>query len=185
MNMIKKMLRILGFVLILSVIWSCGASKPVTVVERKPEEPRLDESFDPLMLQDEDITFPAETAYPNGAGEEVLPGLNNTAPGAEVNQLVDGFRIQIFASKDIERATLEKKQAEFQFLEDSVAVYIEFDSPMYKVRVGDFRNREDAEKLKRIARRKGYREAWIVKTKVNTHPTLPQITESEIENLQQ
>ncbi len=184
MRIFKNIIIFSGVLLIVS-LWGCSASKPVTVVKESSETTKRDETFDPLLLQDEDIVFPEESPLPESGASETLPGIGLPGPEKEINRQVDGFRVQVYATKDIERATLEKKQAEFQFLEDSVAVYIEFDSPMYKVRVGDFVNRDDAVRFKQIARAKGYREAWIVKTKVNTHPTLPKITDVNLNDLQQ
>ncbi|RMF56722.1 MAG: SPOR domain-containing protein [Calditrichaeota bacterium] len=179
-------LKIITTIFLFSVLVylsGCSSSKPVTVPGGESAEPTLNETFDPLMLEDEDITFPEEVEIPSTGNSEIVPGLDTQPAPVEENQVVDGFRVQILATKDIDQATMEKKQAEFQFLEDSVAVYIEFDSPMYKVRVGDFQNRDEAERLRQIARKKGYRGAWIVKTKVNTHPKLPVINESEMEDL--
>ena len=45
--------------------------------------------------------------------------------------------------------------------------YRVFDPPFYKVRVGDFINWYDAEKLQKLAIQKGFREAWVIRTKVN------------------
>lgn len=162
----------------------CSSSSKVTAPERETESnvPQYDESFDPLMLQDEDIEFPKNSA--EVANVETLPLPETPAappPEAQANREVDGFRVQLFASKDIERTTLEKSEAEFVFAREGVAVYIEFDSPMYKVRIGDCRSREEAEQLREIARRNGYPSAWIVKTKVNTNPLLPRETPESLD----
>ena len=159
-------LLLLGFLVLLA---ACSAPKTVTIPEQGGPRAAsgIDESFDPVNLMDEDIEFP-ESIVP-AMGED--PATTTAAATTKINssnQLVDGFRVQLFASKDIEKATLEQKEAEYMFLDDSVAVYVKFESPMYKVRVGDCRSRDDAEKLQGIARRKGYPSAWIVPTKVNS-----------------
>jgi hypothetical protein len=134
----------------------------------------LDESFDPLILDDEDITFSEEIIYPVEA--EVKSPLTEIKTGIEkVNVEIDGFRVQIFATKDIEAATIAKKEAEFAFTDDSVNVYIEFDSPYYKIRAGDYKNRKSAENFRETARQKGYSASWIVKTKVWSNPPFQEI----------
>ncbi len=75
-------------------------------------------------------------------------------------ETVQGFRIQIFSSSNIDDANAAKKGAEGKFSNDSV--YIVFDAPVYKVRVGDFVNRYDASQRLPEFVDKGYRDAWIV-----------------------
>lgn len=127
------------------------------------------------MVQDEDIEFPvSKTPVQSGEQLPLEEGSDTQLSVVVENKLIEGFRVQLFATQDIEKATLEKKEAEFSFTEDRVPVYIEFDSPMYKVRIGDCATRDEAEQLRELARRKGYSTSWIVKTKVNTVPNLPQ-----------
>ena len=44
-------------------------------------------------------------------------------------------------------------------------VFIDFESPYFKVRVGNFQTRNNAEKLLEEVREKGYETAFIVQTK--------------------
>ncbi|MCB0259884.1 MAG: SPOR domain-containing protein [Calditrichaeota bacterium] len=148
----------------------------------------VNEAFDPVKLNDEDLTFPEKDLQLSGARPLPLPGdrKNDALPApppagpapAVENRVIDGFRVQLFATKDNQAATLEKQEAEFVFSPDGVGVYIEFDSPMYKLRIGDCRTRDEAEELRELARQKGYPTSWIVKTKVNTNPALPQMNRS-------
>lgn len=161
---------LLGTIIFMS---ACTASRPAAGTTPVPTstEPRYDESFDPYTLDDEDIDFPESSR--SGATQTVTEKpAPADIPVPEENQQVEGFRVQLFATNFIEKATLEKKEAEYLFAEDQVAVYVEFDSPMYKVRVGDCQTRNEAENLRRLARRKGYPTAFIVKTKVNTLPAV-------------
>ncbi len=145
-----------------------------TATPPPPEMPGVDESFDPFVLQDDDLEFPEP---PMPKADFSRPGTSSTSPetpAPPAQQVLDGFRIQLFASRDIETATLQKKEAEYEFASDSVGVYIEFDSPLYKVRIGDCQTREDAERLLKVARARGFPTAFIVKSKVYSMPLLPQ-----------
>ena len=73
-----------------------------------------------------------------------------------------GYRIQIFASSDLEKAKELKKN----FMAGTgLAVYIEFEDGMYKVRVGDFLKREDASQARnRLAEE--YPDCWIVSSTI-------------------
>lgn len=164
-------------ILIGLMIWAsgCSASKSAGVPDRglEPEAPRTDESFDPVMLQDEDIEFPATKSQPQTEERLPLPQESGAAsPAMPENRTIEGFRVQLFATQEIEKATQEAKEAEYRFAGDGVAVYIEFDSPMYKVRIGDCATRDAAEQLRELSRQRGYSTSWIVKTKVNSNPAL-------------
>ena len=181
---IKNRITLIALGSLLLALAGCSASKPATAPEKtyESEADRIDESFDPLILQDEDIEFPAsKPVTQSGEGLPLAGAAGTQLPVAVENKLIEGFRVQLFATQDIEKATLEKKEVEFGFAEDNVMVYIEFDSPMYKVRIGDCTTREDAEQLRELARRRGYPTSWIVKTKVNSNPNLPQPDQSEFD----
>ncbi len=77
---------------------------------------------------------------------------------------VPGYRVQIFASSTNEGANKVASEARFKFTERA---YVEYDAPYYKVRIGDYKNRSDAEILREKAKNLGYGDAWIVQTEVN------------------
>lgn len=64
---------------------------------------------------------------------------------------VNGFRVQIFSGTSRQEAY--DQQARFQTLYPGVRTYISYEQPNYKVRVGDFRTRLEAEKLMNKLRR--------------------------------
>lgn len=160
------------FLLLSIFLLSCASGKKTTREEPSREEvAAYDESFDPLRLEDEDIVF--EEDMSRSSTNEVISKPREIEKPSEENRLMDGFRIQLFATKDIESATIAKKEAEFVFTEDSLNIYIEFESPYYKLRIGDFKVRDEAVAFREVARGKGYTSSWIVKTKVWSHPSLP------------
>ena len=55
-----------------------------------------------------------------------------------------GFRVQIFSGPD--RKNTYAEQAKFKSLYPNIASYVSYNQPNYRVRVGDFRTRLDAEK---------------------------------------
>ena len=74
-----------------------------------------------------------------------------------------GFRIQIFASGNIDEATAAQRQLRSK-VPDSV--YVVYDPPVYKVRVGDYASRLEAnQRLTRIVNA-GYDDAWVVADKI-------------------
>jgi hypothetical protein len=81
-----------------------------------------------------------------------------------VEQVLQGFRIQIFASSSIDEATAAKAAAAEKFTADSI--YIVFDAPVYKVRAGDFVTRYEANQHLTEFNERGYRDAWVVPDRI-------------------
>ncbi len=147
--------------------FGCAAHKPVT---RQPQaEAKLDESFDPSSLGVE--KFPVEAP-------KVIPGQKSPATGstelaedtlkAPESQLVLGYRVQICATPDEQEARSYLHEALLKFPDQGV--YLTFDSPYYKVRVGDCKSRFEAEELQKRVQKNGFPDAWVVRTKVYANP---------------
>ncbi len=73
-----------------------------------------------------------------------------------------GFRIQIFSSSTRGSAENAQMQARIQLARDDV--FIDFEPPYFKVRVGNFQTRNDAEILLEEVTKKGYETAFIIQT---------------------
>ena len=73
-----------------------------------------------------------------------------------------GYRIQVFASKDLKRAEEVKSEAERV---TSLPAYIEFEDGLYKVRLGNFLLRDEAIRARDLLR-EHYVDCWIVQTTV-------------------
>jgi len=182
--MFKKISMFLIFVVLMSSFLGCASSKKEKVTPGVPETSgRLDESFDPLSLEEEDdLAF--KTTQPQAVRETPVylpleePGNQENIP--VVNREMEGFRIQLLSTKDLESATRAKAIAMEQFEDVRVKFYLEFDSPYYKVRLGDFQSREEAEDVREIVRSRGYPKAWIVKSKVWSNPEFPILEDSTV-----
>ena len=76
----------------------------------------------------------------------------------------EGYRIQIFEStvSSIARAQAKRFQ---NILGDSV--YIDFEAPLYKLRIGNFIDRKKAEEAIESIKRLGAKDSWIVRTKID------------------
>lgn len=83
------------------------------------------------------------------------------------NMGIEGYRVQIFFDSGIysgDRARVVKE--EFEENHENVKAYITWRAPNYRVRVGDFRTRLDAEKfLNKLS--KEYPNAWVIKDEIN------------------
>jgi hypothetical protein len=71
-----------------------------------------------------------------------------------------GYRIQIFASGSIDEANAMRMTAVQKINEDSI--YVVYDPPTYKVRIGDFPTRSEANQKLAAVVAQGFADAWVV-----------------------
>ncbi len=76
----------------------------------------------------------------------------------------EGFRIQIFESMVSSIARAEAKRFQ-NILGDTV--YLDFETPLYKLRIGNYIDRKKAEKAISAIKRLGAKDSWIVRTKID------------------
>lgn len=102
-----------------------------------------------IQLEDSDINSLSEQTFT----ESDIP----PASSSNVH-----YRIQVFASSQIETIREQKKS-----LEDKIdlPLFIAFDTPFYKLYVGDFEKRSRAENALPGIRKLGYTDAWVVSTR--------------------
>lgn len=119
----------------------------------------MNEDFDPEKLDDDNISIEeTEKTYINLEDRLLTQGESLE------DSVVTGYRVQLVQTTAPDEAKNVEREAIFRFNEE---VYRVFDAPFYKVRVGDFVNWYDAEKLQKLAIQKGFREAWVIRTKIN------------------
>lgn len=100
------------------------------------------------LIDDNILSIAPSQDSPTPTGKKIIP---------------NGFRIQLMASNSIETVRARKKTIELGL---QLNVYIVFNEPYYKIFVGDYTKRNDAEKALRKIKGNGYPDAWIVKSKV-------------------
>jgi len=83
------------------------------------------------------------------------------------HKAIPGYRIQIFFDSGLNSSDRAREaRKEFERLFQDIPAYITWKAPNYRVRVGDFRSRLEAEKtLKRIMT--DYPNAWVIKDEIN------------------
>ena len=80
------------------------------------------------------------------------------------SEYTQGYRIQIYATRNIDEANAMRQTALQHITQDSL--YVVFDPPVYKVRVGDFRSRVEAnQKLGEVVGL-GFTDAWVVADRI-------------------
>lgn len=154
-------------VFLLPAVAGCGSGSPsgrdtpsATGADlRRYEETFRPSEFDPppsVALREKPPGSPDSTILP----QRQLNGMPQ--------DLVPGFRVQIFSSTDIDEANGMRLAAEERF--PGERFYVVYEPPAYKVRAGDFQERYDADRLARSLREGGYSDSWIVPDRVLKNP---------------
>jgi cell division protein FtsN len=153
-----KLLSLSIFLLI-----GCGASSSALTQEKqttqensipKPKKDAQETSFSIVKYDIDDIEIK----------ERVIP----IAVKNKDVQIVStkGFRLQILALADFTRAKEFEARLKAELGQSEHNVYVDFYSPNYRVRVGDFKTRDDAKKIIPMLKKLGYRDCFIVPDKV-------------------
>jgi len=156
----KRSLVVVTFFLLVCV--NCLGIKPC-IKERWKEDRRTqaERSFDPWKIEKENPILVKEGSAK--AQEEFSPGMwekDETGGASADNETF--YMIQIFASKFPEEARNLADSVESRF---GKPARIDYEIPYYKVRLGDFDTLEKAESFLRLIRKRGFPQAWVVKTR--------------------
>lgn len=153
----------------------CAGGGRTAVPEPGPGDAAPDsiavETLDIAPYRDEpaDVQVPLEHDVPAALLE------NRADAGVEV--VVDGFRVQVFSSLDQEEAALKQDAAETYWarlvergelprrMPEKATVYRFFRQPYYRVRVGDFTERADADTVAVLYARR-FEGAFVVPDQV-------------------
>lgn len=146
----------------------CGSSRDATHRSEKDiadEARRYEADFRPSDFLPEPPIESLESTEPQ-TQDEIRP----TAPvGNAPQELVPGFRVQMFSSNNIDDADNARLEAEDVF--PGEWFYVVYDPPTYKVRGGNFPTRWEADRFAQQLRERGYRDAWIVPERVYKNPS--------------
>ena len=93
----------------------------------------------------------------------------------EVNPQIDGYRIQLFF--DSEKSLVNDAKARFISKFRSIDTYVKYNAPNFFLRVGDFRTRLEAERIKAEIIGE-FPTSFIVKEKIK----LPRLEKEELED---
>ena len=125
-----------------------------------------EEMFDPARHRADDVRAEAEQIIREIAPPAVAPEREAAADTSDTSWVIidGGYRVQLATSATREAALGAAERARTRFPSD--LVYVIFQAPYHKVRVGDFRTRQEAKAKEIEARNKGYRQAFWVPSRV-------------------
>jgi len=140
----------------------------------RPDEARPTETgdgagstYDPIgMPEDAEIVpekYPIPAKADTPAARDTVAAMSAES-GDSLIGLFETYRIQLFTSSTYGPAARELEIADEVF---DQKVHLDYEVPYYKIRVGDFADREEAETYLPAAMEAGYKNAWIVKVTIN------------------
>ncbi|RKX21555.1 MAG: hypothetical protein DRP51_04035 [Candidatus Zixiibacteriota bacterium] len=167
----KKQFLFLIVPILIFIILNCrGTFAPPEGGEERPEPASKETKsrFKPLS-QPEDFVIiprvvsfePADDSTQHRDGDTPIAITDIDSTGQAGDRV---YRIQLFTSKEYGPAIREKNIAVEVF---DRPVTMDYEVPYYKIRVGNFSTREEAEKYLPAAREAGYKTAWVVRAYVN------------------
>ena len=116
-------------------------------------------NFDPDKLKDPEPRWPKVVSPFSLDTKE----LNLTGNSDSSQIIIEGFRVQVLATSSQENADRLRYELAIEYGKD---IYIVFEAPNYKVRIGNFIDRRLAEKLRLELINKGYPSSWIIRTRI-------------------
>ena len=162
----KRILILFNAFILIVAFWGCsGSSKLIKNKDsaKKKQAGIINEYFDPLILKDDDLKV-KKTISDESKSDRIDDVLDEAGQERQIVEEVTGFRVQICAVSDEEKAREIQRKAILKLIDEEVN--LKYDSPYYKVRVGNCLTRYEADKLQQLASEKGFGDAWVVRTKV-------------------
>lgn len=152
-------------IVVLSLLFFIACKSPSLPLRRTEAPPETDQYIHEVALNEMPELIVQEKSYEEEVEPEVGDIFGKSAqPGSSERRFVQGFRIQLFQTRDREEA--DSLVAHYQ-RELGMNIYRPYEAPFFKLKVGDFVNEEDArELLAEIIRKEGLEDAWIVRDRV-------------------
>ncbi len=158
-----------------SAIYSAYVSKLRQIVHSIPKIIILFLLLFPHVSQSQDWQFSIDSLRDDGP---IVPMLINplidgivpekyysdNIPEGNSKNYYNGYRVQVLSTKIGEEAEEMRLRL---FSQINHVVQVIFDAPNYKVRVGAFQDRKDAQRLLGQLDSLGYRKAWIVRARIS------------------
>lgn len=122
---------------------------------------KYDESFDPLKLKEPKSTLFQEESQPEVARQLAADSSHRQLQTEEDQSQQTGYRVQLMLTPIYQEADSVYMQVE-EIFQDEAKPHLIYDAPNYKIQIGDYRTREEAEQYRDIAQRRGFRFSWVV-----------------------
>lgn len=156
----------------------CGGTKESTTDDRAASEAAIRAYESRFQPSDHDPLKPRTQDRVPRRPDSLATRDANESLSTTAAETVQGFRVQVYSSTEIDAA--RAKKAEFEAAFPDEWFYLDYQAPTYKLRVGNFLTRFEAERFARMLTDQGYREAWSVPETVLRAPGKRPVTPAPI-----
>lgn len=160
------------FVALLALVAGCNRfGRTQEEVTTRPREAAADtRGYDPLELSQDTMVVPLQSASPGATVAQ-----HRTGRASEPSTATDSLYSQVFRVQLVTCDTYGEGRAALRAAEEifDQPVYMDYDVPYFKVRVGDFATRGQADAYQRKAAAAGYVNAWVVAVTIGTAGAAP------------
>jgi hypothetical protein len=148
-----------------ALLGGCSPSSQTTTTDRtKDYEEQVREAEAGFHPSDHD-PLPAQRESPDSHNNDtLLANARDQSPSSTSAEMAQGFRVQVYSTTHIDRASAQKAELETMFPDEWF--YLDYESPSYRIRAGNFLTRLDADRFARLMNEKGYVDAWVVPERV-------------------
>ena len=163
------------FAFLLMIHFNCATQKEIVtdeIEEKTGETEEVTIDIEPLsMLKDDVILTPPKWEIKKIDYNALLTSEFRQIDSLKISldEMTSGFRVQVGSFREIAHAIEFFEEASSTVEEE---VYLGFDQPFHKVRVGDCSSRKNAHTLLDKVRRNGFSDALIIPTRVYKYPEL-------------
>jgi hypothetical protein len=96
--------------------------------------------------------------------DRIVCSRDGETPSADAAATIaEGYRVQLLSSRNPGIIDLNEEKLRLKY---GHTVYLIYEAPFYKLRLGDFRDMESANSFCRQMHQDGYSEAWVVKSPI-------------------
>ena len=182
-NPILTLQKILFFFITTLIIISCASStgsryddkektksddnSSIVVEKNLTLLPKEDFDIEPYKTK---IALPEKKIYSGKDDYNIWFDYGSVEINTETKSLVgtaEGYRVLILTTDNPEEANQVK--ADIYFSKNANEVYVDFEPPFYKVKVGDFDSQKTADDFRFKLNQLGYKEAKVIKEKINIY----------------
>ena len=165
---------LIGITAITILLIGCSASTGSRYETKEETKKETSDEINEEVAEDFDITpykteinIEAPPLTTENLPSDVWYGYESSFPELErkIIGTTDGYRVQVLSTDDIEEAN--RVRSEIYEKTTRKEVYVIFEPPFYKVKVGDFTSKSEANDLKFKLNQLGYTEAKVVQETVN------------------
>ncbi len=141
-------------ILIITIFLGACSSTKVIITTANPDE------FEPVP-----ISFFAKQEIKDTIKQEETSSEYTWKAEAVKGAFTYGYRIQVLATSN--KKQVEKLKEEILQKGISYPIYIKYVPPMYRLRIGDFKNQDEAQKALNQIKGLGYKDAFIIEDFIN------------------